>query len=34
MDYEQDFIALWEELGEQVAQVNLVNQGKDNRKKN
>jgi len=32
-DYEKGFIELWEELGEQVAQTNLGNQGNDHRKK-
>lgn len=33
LDYEKGFIELWEELGEQVAQANLGQQGKDHRKK-
>ena len=33
LDYEKGFVELWQELGEQVAQANLGNQGKDHRKK-
>lgn len=34
LDYEQGFVALWTELGREVAQANLVNPGNDRRKKN
>lgn len=33
LDYEKGFVDIWQELGEQVAQANLGNQGKDYRKK-
>lgn len=33
LDYEKGFVELWEELGEQVAQANLGNQGNDHRQK-
>ena len=33
LDYEKGFVEIWQELGEQVAQANLGNQGKDKRKK-
>lgn len=33
LDYEQGFVAIWTELGRQVAQSNLGDRGKDRRKK-
>jgi len=33
LDYEKGFVEIWQELGEQVAQSNLGEQGKDKRKK-
>ena len=33
LDYEKGFLEIWQELGEQVAQANLGDQGKDKRKK-
>lgn len=33
LDYERGFLEIWQELGGQVAQANLGDQGKDKRKK-
>lgn len=33
LDYERGFVELWSELGRQVAQANLGDQGRDRRKK-
>jgi len=33
LDYEKGFQEIWQELGEEVAQSNLGDQGKDKRKK-
>ena len=33
LDYEKGFLKIWQELGGQVAQANLGDQGKDKRKK-
>lgn len=33
LDYEKGFQEIWQELGEQVLQANLGDQGKDKRKK-
>lgn len=33
LDYEKGFVELWTELGRQVVQANLGEQGKDRRKK-
>ena len=33
LDYEKGFVDLWQELGEEVAQANLGDQGRDHRKK-
>lgn len=33
LDYEKGFVEIWQELGAQIAQANLGDQGKDKRKK-